>query len=81
MSYNPLLTKRALLRGETEKEFHLTECLDDQRLLKAMASDRVIQNARKVLVKAYRQEFGELVKLTNDDVRDRLTELTQPSDL
>jgi hypothetical protein len=46
-----------------------------------MASDRVIQNARKVLVKAYRQEFGEIVRLTNDDVRDRLIELTQPSDL
>lgn len=46
-----------------------------------MASDRIIQNARKALIKSYCQEFGEIVRLTNDDVRDWLMELTQPSDL
>jgi len=76
-----LLTQRALLRGETEREYHLAQCLDYQRILKALGSDRIIAATRKVLAKSYRAEFGEIVRLRNDDVRDCLKELTEPDEL
>jgi hypothetical protein len=76
-----LLTQRALLRGETEREFHIAQCLDDQRVLSALTSDRVIAVTRKALIKAYRKEFDEIVRLTNEDVEERLKELTSPGDL
>lgn len=76
-----LLTQRALLRGETEQEFHLAQCLDNQRVLKALTSERVINVMRKVLIKEYRGEFKENVKVRNGDVAECLQELTRPSEL
>lgn len=76
-----LLTKRALLRGESEKEFHLVQCLDNQRMLLAMSSERVILSTRKFLIQSYKKEFGETVRLTAEDVREQLKELTRPSEL
>lgn len=76
-----LLTQRALLRGETEREFHLAQCLDNQRVLKALTSERVVNVMRKVLMKEYRSEFKEIVKVRNSDVAECLQELTRPSEL
>jgi hypothetical protein len=76
-----LLTKRALLRGESEQEFHLVQCLDDQRMLLAMSSERVIRSARRVLMQTYKKETGQTVKLTAEDVRETLKELTRPCEL
>lgn len=76
-----LLTNRALLRGESEKEFHLVQCLDNQRLLLAMSSERVVRSACKFLIQSYQREFGEIVRVTADDVREQLKELTRPSEL
>lgn len=76
-----LLKKVALLRGETEKEFHLAQCLDDKRLVAALMSDRVIAATRKSLLESYEKEFKERVKLAADDVRVLLSDLTGPGDL
>ena len=76
-----LLTKRALLRGESEKEFHLVQCLDNRRMLLALTSERVIRSARRHLMQSYKKETGEIVRLTAEDVREQLKELTRPSEL
>jgi hypothetical protein len=76
-----LLTKRALLKGETEKEFHRAHCLCDKRLLSAMFSDRAVAAIRRSLIVSYKKDFTEPVKLSNDDVRLALKELTGPDEL
>jgi hypothetical protein len=76
-----LLTKKALLSGETEKEFHLARCLDDDRLLSAMFTERSIKAIRRSLIESYKKKFKTPVKLTDKDVAERLEELTRPSDL
>jgi hypothetical protein len=76
-----LLTKRALLRSESEKEFHLVQCLDNQRMLLALSSERVIRAARRHLMQSYKKETGETVRLTSDDVKEQLKEMTRPSEL
>jgi hypothetical protein len=76
-----LLTKRALTNGETEREYHLVRCLDDQRIVQATSTDRVIAAARKELMESYRENFDVIVRLTPDDIRHRLKELTRPSAL
>ena len=76
-----LLTKKALLSGETEKEFHLARCTDDDRLLLAMFTDRSIKAIRRSLTESYKKKFKVRVKLTDKDVAERLQELTRPSEL
>ena len=76
-----LLTKRSILRGETEKEFHLVQCLDNQRMLLALSSKRVIRSTRRALMQSYKKEPGEIVVLTAEEVREQLRELTRPSEL
>jgi uncharacterized protein YbaR (Trm112 family) len=76
-----LITKRALLRGETEKEFHRARCLENERLWTSMLSDRAVSAIRRSLVAAYKKEFRQALKITDDDVYEALQELTRPSDL
>ena len=76
-----LLTKRALLRGETEKEFQRAQALEDKRLLAAMFTDRAISAIRRSLCDGYRQQFKKHVKLTPDDVYDSLKSLIRPDEL
>ena len=38
-------------------------------------------SARKFLVQSYKKEFGEIVRVTPDEVREQLKELTRPSEL
>ena len=76
-----LLTKCALLRGETEKEFHRKQCLENRRLFDAMISDRAIKSIRRSLVLDYKKEFKHHVALTVDDVEDALKELIRPEEL
>lgn len=76
-----LLTKRALTKGETEKEFHRAQCLSDERFYSALVSDRAIAAIRRTLFLTYEKEHKERVKLTDDDVRDALKELIGPDEL
>jgi hypothetical protein len=76
-----LLTKRALLQGETEKEFHRARCLGNRRLFSAMLSDRAIRSIRRSLYLTYKKEFHELVKLTDAEVQEALKELIRPDEL
>jgi uncharacterized protein YbaR (Trm112 family) len=76
-----LLTKRALLRGETEKEFHRAQCLNDKRLFSAMLSDRAIKSIRRSLYLTYKKEFKQHVKLTDSEVHEALKELIRPDEL
>ena len=70
-----LLTKRALMRGETEKEFHRAQSLDATQLYNAMLSPRAIAAIRRSLIDAYKKEFKQDVKLSTSDVLIELKEL------
>jgi hypothetical protein len=76
-----LLTKKALLRGETEIEFHLAQCFDKNRLVAAMFTDRTISAIRRSLMEAYKKEFKQRVKISNDDVYEELRSLVRPDEL
>jgi hypothetical protein len=76
-----LLTKKALLRGETEIEFHLAQCFDKNRLVAAMFTDRSIAAIRRSLTEAYRKEFKQRVKITDEDVYEELRSLVRPDEL
>jgi hypothetical protein len=76
-----LLTKKALLRGETEKEFHRAQCFDKNRVFAAMLSDRVIAALRRSLTTSYKKEYKESVKLSDDDVFEELKDLIRPEEL
>jgi hypothetical protein len=76
-----LLTKKALLRGETEIEYHLAQCFDKNRLVAAMFTDRSISAIRRSLAESYRKEFKQRMKFTDDDVYDELKSLVRPDEL
>lgn len=76
-----LLTKKALLRGETEVEFHLAQCFDKNRLVAAMFTDRTITAIRRSLTEAYKKEFKQRVKISNDEVYEELESLVRPDEL
>ncbi|MGD9633300.1 MAG: type I restriction enzyme HsdR N-terminal domain-containing protein [Pirellulales bacterium] len=76
-----LLTKKSLLRGETETEFHLAQCFDKNRLVSAMFTDRVVSGIRRSLIDAYKKEFKQRVKITDDDVYEELRSLIRPDEL
>jgi hypothetical protein len=76
-----LLTKRALLRGETEKEVHRAQALEDGRLLAAIFSGRAVKAIRHSLAVVYKKQFKQHVNLTLDDVHDALKELIRPEEL
>lgn len=76
-----LLTKKALLRGETETEFHLAQCFDKNRLVSAMFTDRAISAIRRSLIDAYKKECKQRVKITDDDVYEELRSLIRPDEL
>jgi hypothetical protein len=63
-----LLTKKALLRGETEQEFHLAQCFDKNRLVAAMFSDRAVAAIRRSLTEAYKKEFKQRLGISNNEV-------------
>lgn len=76
-----LLTKRSLVRGETESEFHRAQCLDAKHLFGAMLSDRAVTAIRHSLLTSYKKQFKERVKLTSDDIVDALKETLRPDEL
>lgn len=76
-----LLTKRALFNGETMSEYHRQEAASDQRILRAMRTERVIGAVKKVLNESYRDEAGERAKLTDDFVAARLETMFLPEEL
>ena len=76
-----LLTKKALLRGETETEFHLAQCFDKNRLVSALFTDRSIAAIRRSLVDSYKKEFKQRMKITDDDVYEELKSLVRPDEL
>jgi hypothetical protein len=76
-----LLTKRALLRGETEIEFHLAQCFDKNRLVSAMFTDRAIAAIRRSLIDAYKKEFKQRLNISTDDVYEELESLIRPDEL
>ena len=76
-----LLTKKALLRGETELEFHLAQCFDKSRMVAAMFTDRSISAIRRSLTEIYKKEFKQRLKITDKDVHEQLCELVRPDEL
>jgi hypothetical protein len=76
-----LLTKKALLRGETETEYHLAQCFDKNRLVSALFTDRSIAAIRRSLVDSYKKEFKQRMKITDDDVYEELKSLVRPDEL
>jgi hypothetical protein len=76
-----LLTKKALLRGETEVEYHLAQCFDKNRLVSALFTDRSISAIRRSLIDAYKKGFKQRLKITDDDVYEELRSLVRPDEL
>ncbi len=76
-----LLTQRALLSGEADKEFHLQESLSDRRMLGAINEEKSVRLLAKLLSLSYRKAFGVTVKLDAEDVKERLGQLFRPADL
>lgn len=76
-----LLTKRALINGESEKRFHQKESLNDRRILAAINDEKAVRVLAKLLSDTYRNENGVIVKLGESDVRNRLEDLFRPEDL
>jgi predicted Zn finger-like uncharacterized protein len=76
-----LLTKRALIRGDSKKEFHLQQSLHLKRLISAFMNPQTIKVLRKLLSKGYRQETGQIVKLNEDIIHERLQEVLLPKEL
>lgn len=76
-----LLTKKALLRGETESEFHAARCFDKNRLVSAMFTDRAIAAIRRSLIDAYRKSFKQRLKISQEDVYKELRSLLRPDEL
>lgn len=76
-----LLTKKALLRGETESEFHSARCFDKNRLVSAMFTDRAISAIRRSLMDAYYKSFKQRLKISHEDVYEELRSLVRPDEL
>lgn len=76
-----LLTKRALLQGDSDSVFHLQESLGDRRLLDAMMNERTIKLLKNLLSDSYKAEFDVTVKLNEEGVKERLQEIFQPDEL
>jgi hypothetical protein len=76
-----LLTKRALLRRETEKEFHRAQYFDKNNIFDAMLSDRVTRAIRRALTLDYKKKHKVHVGPTVEEVRDELKELIRPEEL
>jgi hypothetical protein len=76
-----LLTKKALLRGETETEYHLAQCFDKNRLVAAMFTERAVSSIRRSLIESYRKEFKQRLKISNSDVHGELKDLIRPDEL
>ena len=81
VSHFYLLTHRALFNGETTAEFHRQEAASDERLLKAICSDRVIGAVCKSLLESYQEESGEKAGLTEDFIASRLATMFLPDEL
>lgn len=76
-----LLTRRALFNGETTAEFHRQEAANEQRILRAMNSERVVTAVTKVLTESYQTESGERVSLADDFIARRLAAMFLPDEL
>jgi hypothetical protein len=76
-----LLTKKALLKGETEIEFHLAKCFDRNRIVSAMFTDRAVAAIRRSLTESYRKEFKQRLKISTDDVFEEMKALIRPDEL
>lgn len=69
-----LLTARAVFGGDLEKMSHLVACKSKKRILKALESERVIKALKVELAGTYKDEYGQTVRLDEDDVNSALQE-------
>jgi predicted Zn finger-like uncharacterized protein len=76
-----LLTSRALFKGETERRHHHVACTSNRSMLGAIATPRVVKAIRRSLIEAYQKSAKERVKLTPDEVEERIREIFLPPDL
>jgi len=76
-----LLTKRAIKSGDSERHYHRTCCLDAERLVKAMSSERVARCLKMSLTQSYSDETGCRVPITVEDVVEKVKELLVPESL
>ncbi|NEZ61986.1 type IV restriction endonuclease [Leptolyngbyaceae cyanobacterium CCMR0082] len=70
-----LLTSKAVFGGDLEKKRHFISCTSKKRILKALASERVIKALRLELGSSYEEENEQRVNLTNDDVSGVLEDM------
>lgn len=76
-----LLTKRALIKNDSDREFHLQQSITDRRMLDAITHEKAISVLRRLLAEAYRNEFDIRVKLDDEMVKERLEQLFRPESL
>jgi hypothetical protein len=76
-----LLTKRALFNGETLREFHRKNASNDQHILQAILSPRVVEAVVKSLTESYQTTHDERVSLTTEYIAERLEEMFLPDEL
>ncbi len=76
-----LLTKRALFNGETATEASCQRAASNQRLLKALTSERVVTAFGRALMESYQADCSEKISLSEDFVASRIAEMFLPDEL
>jgi predicted type IV restriction endonuclease len=76
-----LLTSRALFSGETEKMYHRVACMSNRNVLAAITTERVLKALRRSLLDYYQKACRDTVRLSLEQVEDRVREMFLPADL
>lgn len=76
-----LLTSRAVFGGDLEKMSHMIACTSKKRILKALASERVIKALRLELASTYKDEQDKAIFLDDEMVENSLQDALGLGDL
>lgn len=76
-----LLTSRAIFNGDTDKAYDIVACTEQQRLIRAILSDRGIDTIRKIVCNEYSELTGKYPTIDEDLMRQELRKLFSPYDL
>ncbi len=73
-----LLSRRGLMSGDTEKEFHNVVCTSPARVFNALLSERLLNALRIELANSYSEDYGHRVKVSTDAAECALQDLLTP---
>lgn len=76
-----LISKRAYMSADTERQTHLVAATNPTRLVAALVDEGVVSKLRRTLETRYRDETKVKVALDSDELKDRLGELLSPESL